>query len=585
MKNQENRSKTVADPSAGSGHLLKKAEALARELAARMPEDSAALSPEEIRKTLHELRVHQIELEMQNEELRTAQAQIEAGRKRYYDLYDLAPVGYCTLSEQGLILEANLTAAILLGTTRGLLVKQPIYRFILKDDQDIYYLHQKKLYETGEPQECELRLVKPDGASFWAHLTGTAAQADDGAPVCRVVISDITERKLAEEKNEKLQARLTQAQKMESVGRLAGGVAHDFNNMLGIVLGYTELALNRVGPDDPLHADLEEIRKAAQRSADLTRQLLAFARKQTIVPKVLDLNNTVEGMLNMLRRLIGEDINLAWKPGRGLWPVKMDSTQIDQMLANLCINARDAIAGVGKISVETRNTALDEEYCAQQAGFTPGEYVMLNVSDDGCGIDSKTLLLVFDPFFTTKEMGKGTGLGLATVYGIVKQNNGFINVYSEPGQGTTFNIYLPRHAVETEPLPKQAPVQAVSCGYETILLVEDEPAILKMTTIMLERQGYTLLVASSPGEAIRLAGEHSGRIDLLLTDVVMPEMNGRDLAKNLLSICPSLKYLFMSGYTADIIAHHGILDEGEHFIQKPFSLKELTAKLREVLEC
>lgn len=564
--------------------LREKAEALARERVARTPEDSMALSPAEIRKTLHELRVHQIELEMQNEELRAAQVELDAGRARYFDLYDLAPVGYCTLSEQGLILEANLTAATLLGAARGTLLKQPIYRFILKDDQDIYYLHRKKLFESGEPQEFELRLVKLDGALFWAYLTGTAAQAKDGASVCRIVISDITKRKRTEEEKNVLQAQLTEAQKMESVGRLAGGVAHDFNNMLGTILGYTELALDRVGPDEPLHADLEEIRKATQRSADLTRQLLAFARQQTIAPKVLNLNNTVEDILRMLRRLIGEDIALDWKPGQGLWPVKIDPTQIDQMLANLCVNARDAIAGTGKITVETRNSVMDEEYCAQLDGFTPGEYVTLSVSDDGCGMDSKTLLLIFDPFFTTKEMGRGTGLGLSTVYGIVKQNNGFINVYSEPGQGATFNIHLPRHAAEMEALPQEIPDQATACGHETILLVEDEPAILKMTTIMLERQGYTVVAASSPGEAIRLAREHTGRIDLLLTDVVMPEMNGRDLAKNLLSICPSLKRLFMSGYTADIIAHHGVLDEGEHFIHKPFSLKDLGRKLREALE-
>jgi PAS domain S-box-containing protein len=717
MTSRENHSETAADPSAGSGHdLRQKAEAGARERAARTSEDSAALSPEEIQKSLHELRVHQIELEMQNEELRTAQAEIQAGRDRYIDLYDLAPGGYCTLSEQGLILEANLTAATLLGTTRGELIEQPISRFILKDDQDIYYLHRRKLFETGERQECELRLIKSGGVFIWAHLTATAARAQDGAPMCRVVIiditerkqvedelramveryrfankaandviwdwdviqntqqwneagtavfgwteivarpvsaewwvervhpddrervhesffavvdspeldvwhdeyrfrksdgayaevmdrgyvlrdehgkairmigamQDITERKRAEENRERLQSQLTQAQKMESVGRLAGGVAHDFNNMLGIILGYAELALERVGSDEPLHADLKEILKAAQRSADLTRQLLAFARKQTIAPKMLDLNATVEGMLNMLRRLIGEDINLTWRPGRDLWSVKMDPTQIDQMLANLCVNARDAIAGIGKISVEAHNITLDEEHCAQQADFTPGDYVTLTVTDDGCGMDFKTRLLIFDPFFTTKEADRGTGLGLSTVYGIVRQNNGFIDVYSEPGKGTTYIIYLPRHAAEkTEPLPTKVPVQAAMRGHETILLVEDEPAILNMTTIMLERHGYTVLPAITPGEAIRLAREHIGRIDLLLTDVIMPEMNGRDLAKNIVSIHPDIKRLFMSGYTANVITKHGVLNEGEHFIQKPFSVIDLVVKLRGALE-
>jgi PAS domain S-box-containing protein len=395
---------------------------------------------------------------------------------------------------------------------------------------------------------------------------------------------DITERKQAEVEREKLQAQLLQAQKMESVGRLAGGVAHDFNNMLGVILGYTELALHGVGPDEPLHADLEKIQKAAKRSADLTRQLLAFARKQTVSPRVIDLNDTIDSMLKLLVRLIGEDIDLSWRPGKEVWPVKVDPVQIDLILANLCVNARDAITGVGKVTIETDKASFDEESCTRHAGFVPGDYVLLAVSDNGCGMDTETKSLLFEPFFTTKELGKGTGLGLATVYGVVKQNNGFINVYSEPGQGTTFNIYLPRHAAKTDLLPKQVPVLAMECGRETILLVEDEPAILEMTTRMLGRLGYTVLAAGTPGEAVRLAQERSGRIDLLMTDVVMPEMNGRDLAKKLLSIYPDIRRLFMSGYTANVIADHGVLDEGVHFIQKPFSLNELGVKLREALE-
>ncbi len=564
--------------------LRQKAEALARERFAPSGDAGGAPSPEEIRKTLHELRVHQIELEMQNEELRAAQAEIEAARERYFELYDLAPVGYCTLSEKGLILEGNLTAATLLGVARVKLVGRPISRFILEDDQDVYYLHRKELLETGEPKECELRLVRSDGPLFWAHLTGTVARADDGATVCRYAISDVTRRKRAEEETSNLQIQLAQAQKIESVGRLAGGVAHDFNNMLGIILGYTELALHRVGADEPMQDDLEEIRKAAQRSADLTHQLLAFASKQTIAPRVLDLNLTAAGTLEMLTELIGEDIELEWKPEKDLWPVKMDDSQVDQIVTNLCLNARDAIAGVGRITVATRNVALDEEYSGHHGGVAPGEYAALTVSDDGCGMDSKTLLLVFDPYFTTKGLGKGTGLGLATVYGIVMQNHGAIDVDSQPGQGTTFKIYLPRHATGSKPRPEELPVKSKSSGKETILLVEDEPAILKMTTIMLEGGGYTVIAARSPSEAIRLAREHQGEIDLLLTDVVMPEMNGRDLADTLLSVYPGIRRLFMSGYTANVIARYGVLGKDEHFIQKPFSLKDLGRTLREVLE-
>ncbi len=394
----------------------------------------------------------------------------------------------------------------------------------------------------------------------------------------------ITERKRAEEEREKLTEQLTQSQKMESVGRLAGGVAHDFNNMLGVILGHTELALEQVDPALPLHGSLLEIQKAAERSASLTRQLLAFARKQTVAPKVLDLNDTVEGMLNMLQRLIGEDLDLVWRPGNNLGPVKVDPSQIDQIMANLCVNARDAIGDTGKVMIETDTAVFDESYCVEHPGFLTGEYVLLAVSDDGCGMDKETLDKLFEPFFTTKAMGKGTGLGLATVYGIVKQNNGFINVYSEPGHGSTFKIYLPRYADKASQAPKDDALKSVVRGHETILLVEDEPGILKMTLAMLERQGYTVLAASTPGEAIRLAERYSGEIHLLVTDVVMPEMNGRDLAKNLIALYPNLKRLFMSGYTANVIAHHGVLDEGVHFIQKPFSSKDLAAEVRSALE-
>jgi len=396
------------------------------------------------------------------------------------------------------------------------------------------------------------------------------------------------ERRLAEQEfkqsEERFRGQLFQAQKMESVGRLAGGVAHDFNNMLGVILGYAQLAMLKIGQDDPLHADLDEIRKAGERSADLTRQLLAFARKQTVAPQVLDLNETVEGMHNMLRRLIGEDIDLAWRPGSNLGPIFIDPSQVDQILANLCVNARDAIADTGKITIETDSACFDEAYCTDHAYFVPGEFVMLAVSDDGCGMDPETLGVVFEPFFTTKELGKGTGLGLATIYGIVKQNNGFINVYSEPGHGTTFKIYLPQHTAKAAPRSEQEQAPAPAAGGETILLVEDEQAILEVATRMLEQMGYGVIAAATPGEAIRLAREHQGRINLLMTDVVMPEMNGRDLAGNLISIYPGMRRLFMSGYTANVIAHHGVLDQGVHFLQKPFSMQDLAAKIREALD-
>ncbi len=416
-------------------------------------------------------------------------------------------------------------------------------------------------------------------------LVNAFPEFDDQKQLRQIVVTflDITERKRAEAEREKLQSQLTQAQRMESIGRLAGGVAHDFNNMLAAILGNVSFALRNLPTDNPLRENLEEIEKCAHRSADLTRQLLAFARKQTVAPRVLDLNATVEGMLKMLRRLIGEHIDLAWAPASDLWPVRVDPSQVDQILANLCVNARDAITGIGRITLETNNTTFDETYVAQHPGFVPGDYVRICLSDNGCGMDQETLAHLFEPFFTTKGVGQGTGLGLATVYGIVRQNQGFIHVYSEPAHGTTFTIYLPRHTDKAERIQSLGPAPTVARGHETILLVEDEPSLLRIGKRTLEDLGYTLLAASTPGEAIRLAQEHPGPIHLLLTDVVMPEMNGRELAKRLLSLYPGLKRLFMSGYTADVIAHHGVLDEGIHFIQKPFTVESLADKVRDAL--
>jgi PAS domain S-box-containing protein len=436
----------------------------------------------------------------------------------------------------------------------------------------------RQLTCEGSFKAQEVGHCRRDGTAFPMLMTGHVVKDEHGAPECFAATAiDLSERK-------ELESQLQQAQKMESVGRLAGGVAHDFNNMLGVILGHTDLALMRVDPASPLQTDLMAIRKAAEHSADLTRQLLTFARKQTTAPKVLDLNEAVEGMLEMLRRLIGEDIDLVWLPDKNLWPVKVDPSQIDQILANLCINARDAITGVGKLTIETGSTAFDEAYCAGHPGFVPGEYVLLAVSDNGSGMDKETQEKLFEPFYTTKAMGKGTGLGLATVYGIVKQNNGFINVYSEPGHGTTFKIYLPWHVGKAERRKTIDSIKAISRGHETVLLVEDEPGILAITTTILEHQGYTVLAASTPGEAIRLAHDHPGEIHLLITDVVMPEMNGRKLAERLMPLHSTLKLLFMSGYTANVIAPQGVLDEGVHFIQKPFSMKDFATKVREVLD-
>ncbi|WP_187426698.1 PAS domain S-box protein [Geothermobacter ehrlichii] len=431
---------------------------------------------------------------------------------------------------------------------------------------------------SGKTWQGRIVDKRKDGTLFTVDATISPVKDRSGQIVSYVAVKrDITEYL-------QVATQLQQAQKMESVGRLAGGVAHDFNNMLSVILGCAEIAMGRVDPTRPLFPILLEIRKAAERSADITRQLLGFARRQMVEPKVLDLNKTVEGTLKILRRLIGENIDLVWLPDSGVGQVKMDPAQINQILANLCVNAQDAIADTGKITIETRNVTFDNDYCARHTGSIPGKYVLLAVSDNGCGMDKETLANIFEPFFTTKETGQGTGLGLATVYGIVKQNNGFINVYSEPGHGTTFKIYLPRYQGEAR-LPRQDGHGVTApCGQETILLVEDEPAILDATKTMLEQQGYTVLPASSPGEALRLAEAHSGEIHLLMTDVIMPEMNGRDLARNLTALYPNLKSLFMSGYTANVIAHHGVLNENVNFIPKPFGMQALCVKVREVLD-
>lgn len=432
------------------------------------------------------------------------------------------------------------------------------------------------------PQVFEWHSRKKTGELFWSEVSLKRVSIHNYNKIIAVV-RDISDRKQSEEERCKLESQLQQAQKMESVGRLAGGVAHDFNNMLSVIIGHTELALMKTGASQPIATHLEEIHTAAERSADLTRQLLAFARKQAVVPKVLELNETVAGMLRMLQRLIGEDIGLTWRPGTKLWPVKLDPSQIDQILANLCVNARDAINNTGTITIETGNKIIDTGYCTSNPEAAPGEYVWLAISDDGCGMDKETRDHIFEPFFTTKNVGEGTGLGLATVYGIVKQNNGFINVYSEPGQGTTFTIYLPNYAGTARETATAAVAAPAQHGNETILLVEDEAAILNMATLMLENLGYTVLAASGPPEALRLAEEHSDRFQLLITDVIMPDMNGRDLAKKVLAAHPEVKCLYMSGYTANAIAHHGVLDEGLHFIQKPFTLTDMAMKVRETL--
>jgi PAS domain S-box-containing protein len=396
----------------------------------------------------------------------------------------------------------------------------------------------------------------------------------------------IAELRRAEREQRVLQEQLSQAQKMESIGRLAGGVAHDFNNMLSVILGHGELALEHVAPDGPARPYLDEIKRAADRSAALVRQLLAFARRQPVSPRVLSLNDTVEGLLNMLRRLIGESIQLSWTPAPRLRQVRCDPTQVDQVLTNLCVNARDSINGIGQIAIRTGLVHVSaDESRSRPEGAGPGDYVMLEVADTGSGMSADVLQHLFEPFFTTKERGRGTGLGLAMVYGIAKQNGGFVTVDSEVGRGTIFRLHIPA-LPSTHPealLPAHAPV-APATGDETVLLVEDEPAILRVQRTALERLGYTVLAAGGASEAIATARRHEGRIDLLLTDVIMPEMNGLDLARHLQVGRPEMRALFMSGYTADVIASHGTGPDRLALLEKPFTSEQLAAKVREIMD-
>ncbi len=446
-----------------------------------------------------------------------------------------------------------------------------------RQDQAFYC----ELWDTllsGNVWRGEMINRRRDGSLYTENMTITPLQDEHGGITHFIAVKqDISQRKQLEEQ-------FRQAQKLESVGRLAGGVAHDFNNMLGVILGHSDLAMLEAGPAHPLHAHLTEIQGAAKRSADLTRQLLAFARQQTIAPRVLNLNQTVPAMLNMLQRLIGEDIHLAWRPAANLWPITMDPSQMDQILSNLCVNARDAISDVGTITIATANCPIDAAYCAAHADALPGDYVRLTVSDTGCGMEPDELAHAFDPFFTTKPVGTGTGLGLATVHGAVRQNLGFLTAASTPGQGTMFEIYLPRHVGQAARGREQGEAAPAPGGHETILLVEDEPALLGLTARALEAWGYAVLGARGPGEAIRLAREHAGEIHLLLTDVVMPEMNGSDLADALAKLRPHLRRLFMSGYTSNVIARHGAIADDLNFIAKPFAIAELAARVRDALD-
>jgi PAS domain S-box-containing protein len=507
---------------------------------------------------------------------RHAQQALRETERRYRRIVETTNEGVWMLDAAALTTFVNARMATLLGYAAAEMRGLPIFDFL--HPQSITDVKSSlERHETGDVAHTEIRFKNKDGKDLWALLDSTPIFGGDGAyEGALVMVMDVTVRK-------RLEDQLLQAQKMEAVGSLAGGVAHDFNNLLSVVLSYASLLLEGLQPDDPIRAELEEIRKAGERAADLTRQLLAFSRRQVLELKTLDLNQIVAGMQNMLRRVLPEDIELSLLTSHTLGKVRADAGQMGQVIMNLAVNARDAMPEGGKMTIETANATLDEAYAALHLGVTPGKYVMLAMTDTGVGMDAATVARIFEPFFTTKDQGKGTGLGLSTVFGIVQQSGGNIWVYSEPGKGTTFKVYLPRTDRALDPL-ESVPPPVTLRGSETVLLAEDEDAVRTVTRTILRRQGYNVLEAQNGGEALLICERYSATIHLLVTDVIMPRMSGRELAARLTPLRPEMKVLYLSGYTENSIIHHGVLDAGISFLQKPITPEAFLRKVREVLD-
>jgi PAS domain S-box-containing protein len=510
-------------------------------------------------------------------ERKRAEEALRESERRYRLLFERNLAGVYRTTPEGRILECNEACARILGyASPAELIRQKA--------QSVYFdpaeraLTLASLRSQRSLMNLERRMRRKDGSPVWVLENVSLLGGQNGEPeVLEGTLIDVTDRK-------ELEDRLRVSQKMEAVGRLAGGVAHDFNNLLTVILGNTDLVLQQLSPNDPLEADTQEIRKAGERAAALTRQLLAFSRQQVMLPEVLDLNAIVLNLEKMLRRLIGEDISLRSFLEPDLGRVKADPGQIEQIIVNLAVNARDAMPIGGSLTIETKSVELDEAYLLEHVPVRPGRYAMLAVTDTGAGIDGETRSHIFEPFFTTKEKGKGTGLGLSTVYGIVKQSDGYIWVYSEPGQGATFKIYLPIIADELRDSTTPEPVPTIRPGSETVLLVEDEDAVRNLARRTLEGHGYTVLPVQSGEEALALIERYRGPIQLVLTDVVMPAMSGLDLAERLRGLRPAIRVLFMSGYTENAFINRGLLQPGTAFIQKPFAGKQLARKVREVLD-
>jgi PAS domain S-box-containing protein len=513
-----------------------------------------------------------------NAALRAAQEGLRRSESNFRSLVTNAPYGICRCDSRGHLVDVNPAMVSLLGyESAGDLIGRNLSTLYSEGQQWFALADFLRTRKEFKGVDCEW--ARKDGSTTSVRLSGRAISDESKNVTFEIFTEDVTERRALEQQ-------LRQSQKMEAIGRLAGGIAHDFNNLLMVISGYSEFLLERLGPDQTLRGPAKEIATAAERATSLTRQLLAFSRKQMLTPKVLDLNAVVTENLKMLTRLIGEDIDLVMIPGPELGAVKADPGQVEQVILNLAVNARDAMPQGGRLTIETANVTLDEAYARVHSPVQPGEYTMLAITDTGVGMDSDTQSHIFEPFFTTKGP-KGTGLGLSTVYGIVKQSGGYIWVYSEPGKGTSFKIYMP-HVTAEEVAAVEQPAAVVSAPVETpretILVVEDEVNLRRLTRQFLENQGYDVVEAADGAAAVQICVAHQGTIHLLLTDVIMPGMNGRELAQRVSEIRPNMKVLYMSGYTENAIGHNGTLDAGITLLQKPFTLQALKAKVREVLD-
>ena len=526
----------------------------------------------------NELRIANEQLQFELTEHNRAEEALRESEKKYRDLVVNALVGIYKTNLNGDILFANEALARIFefDSPEEMISVGILLRYKnLKDRQALIETLQKE----GKVVDYEIEFLTKSGKTLNVLLSATLV-----GDTLSGMIMDITPRKRAEEEKVALQDQLRQSQKMEAIGRLAGGIAHDFNNLLTIIKGYSQLSFIELKEGDPLRNNIEEIQKASDRAANLTRQVLAFSRRQVLDMKILDVNTILQDLDKMLRRVIGEDIELVTLLSKDLGNVKTDPGQIEQVIMNLAVNARDAMPSGGKLTIETANVELEETYARAHIAVKSGRYAMLSVSDTGVGMTPEVRDRIFEPFFTTKEKGKGTGLGLSTVYGIVKQSEGNIWVYSEPGQGTTFKIYLPRVDEPLEELRQKAVEKEIPRGSETILIVEDDEPVRKLSTQILKRQGYAILEAGNGNEALHLCEERKQPVHLILTDVVMPEMGGRELVKRLKSLHSEMKVIYMSGYTNNAIVHHGVLEKGVNYVQKPFTLDALARKVREVLD-